>query len=592
MKNIDLIKIVSYVALVIISMGIIGSCKPNEVDIRLDLAEDLMEERPDSSLFILEAIDELNLKEGRTKARYALLKSMALDKNYIDTTTFDVLQPAIDYFLKEGNADEKLMTYYYQGRIHRNAGDDDLSMQSYINALENLAAISDSLMLARTLVAQAVLFYKQYKIQEFVENCIEAGKLYGLIGKTRQQLISYSKAIDGLSRLKNKSKADSIISLCRNIIQNDSTLESLIYHSLLVYTVSFGNIEDIQKLITEVLDNKLREKMTMDMARAYSKIGSPEVGLMYLNETMIPSYDIHDSLSYWAINTEILEQMGNDKEALNAFKNYSRVLEIYHGNLFSNELLFSDKKHEMEIVSMKKLKNKDDAIRWILVGVVILICVIGLIYYRYRLNKAGRMIAEQSAQNLLLDAAKFKLEGEKQRLLAEKFESESRRLRLEAENLHLHIRQLEDESDRLKDLLGKHETLSEEARQVIRERISMLNGLFAQALTNQESYGKEFNKYVEKIKKDKKRFQESIVKVLEGTHPEFMGYLKAHDLTEREIGYVCLYAIGLRGKEIGNYLDLVRHYNISTDIRRKLGLETNSENLVTFLRKLMSDNHK
>lgn len=29
------------------------------------------------------------------------LMFMALDKNYIDTTTFDVIQPAINYYLKE-----------------------------------------------------------------------------------------------------------------------------------------------------------------------------------------------------------------------------------------------------------------------------------------------------------------------------------------------------------------------------------------------------------------------------------------------------------------------------------------------------------
>lgn len=45
------------------------------------------------------------------------LMFMALDKNYIDTTTFDVIQPAINYYLKEGTSDQKERTYYYQGCI-------------------------------------------------------------------------------------------------------------------------------------------------------------------------------------------------------------------------------------------------------------------------------------------------------------------------------------------------------------------------------------------------------------------------------------------------------------------------------------------
>lgn len=241
--------------------------------------------------------------------------------------------------------------------------------------------------------------------------------------------------------------------------------------------------------------------------------------------------------------------------------------------LFSNELLFSEKKHNMEIANKAKIQKRDDVIKWILVGVSIMLCLIGIIYYKYRLNKAGRLIAEGNAEKLYLEAKNLELKNEN--------------FKLETDNLHLQVLQLEEEKDRLEYLLKKQSMLSGEARQVVRERIEILNGLFAKALTNEEKYGKEFQEYVEKIRKDKKKFQESIGKVLEGTHPEFMTYLREHGLTEREIDYVCLYAIGLRGKEIGNYLELARHYNISSDVRRKLGLDTNGENLGPFIRRLM-----
>lgn len=76
-----------------------------------------MEAYPDSALTILEGIGKQKLGSKEEKARHALLMSMALDKNYIDTTSFDVLQPAIDYYLKKGDANEKLRTYYYHYRI-------------------------------------------------------------------------------------------------------------------------------------------------------------------------------------------------------------------------------------------------------------------------------------------------------------------------------------------------------------------------------------------------------------------------------------------------------------------------------------------
>lgn len=76
----------------------------------MDKAEVLMDSMPDSALTVLSSIDKNALGDDEEKARYALLMSMALDKNYIDTTSFDVLQPAIDYYLEKGTPDERLRT--------------------------------------------------------------------------------------------------------------------------------------------------------------------------------------------------------------------------------------------------------------------------------------------------------------------------------------------------------------------------------------------------------------------------------------------------------------------------------------------------
>lgn len=567
------IKIFFVIAALVLLMDLSGCRKSSEVEDRLDIAEILMEERPDSSLFILEEIDASKLRKNHVKARYALLKSMALDRNNIAVSTFDVLQPAVDYYLKNGSKDEKLRTFYYKGRIYRNAGDDDHAMQSYLSAMEISQDATDTLAFARLLVAQSTLYYKQYRIKECVENNLRAADLFDKLGLAAQQIRSYCRALNGVVILLNKQKADSIVDICKSIIKNDTTLTFYTLRPLLAYSVNFGQREDIIEIINKVQEEEIADNMKITLARAYSKIGEPSIGLHYLNEVKIGSDEILDSLTYWSVKTEILENLGEDRASLAAFREYSRLLEEYHTQLFSNELLFSEKKHEMEIENMSKIHKRDNIIEWILAGVASLLLFTIMIYYRYRMNKVGRVIAEGNAERLQLETEKLQLER--------------RRLELEHENLHLQVGQLEGEREQLKELLDKHETLSEEARQVVRERIELLNGLFAKAITNEEKYGKEFQKYVDKIKKDKKKFQQSIGKVLEATHPDFMAYLREHDLSEREIDYVCLYAIGLRGKEIGTYLDLARHYNISADVRRKLGLATNSENLGPFLRQLM-----
>lgn len=91
----------------------------------MDSAEKLMETRPDSAYHILSGLNQADIKEKKNVARYSLLMAMALDKNYIDTTNIAILSPALDYYPKYGNSDQRLKTLYYAGRIHMNAHDYD-----------------------------------------------------------------------------------------------------------------------------------------------------------------------------------------------------------------------------------------------------------------------------------------------------------------------------------------------------------------------------------------------------------------------------------------------------------------------------------
>lgn len=134
------------VLLAVVSCGRQGAVRE-----KLDVAESLMNARPDSALAVLQGIPASAVKRKKASARYALLSSMALDKNYIDTTTFDILQPAIDYYTQHGTPDEQLRTYYYQGRIYQNQGDDDSAMRSFMKGCDLGKRVTDSLLLAHTL---------------------------------------------------------------------------------------------------------------------------------------------------------------------------------------------------------------------------------------------------------------------------------------------------------------------------------------------------------------------------------------------------------------------------------------------------------
>lgn len=277
---------------------LLASCNRNTPILeQMNMAENLMNTKPDSALTLLKNIPVTNIKGKEITARYALLKSMALDKNYIDTTTFDVLQPAIDYYLKKGSPDEKLRTYYYQGRIYQNQGDDDSAMQSFLNGRDLKQVVTDSLLLAHTLVAQGTLYLKQYKINEFVQNNIEAARLYGAIGKGIFEIKSYTNALDGYVMLNNQSPADSLLSICIPLVQKNPDGEVYLFTSLLTYTIKFSSTDELKSFLDKYQDLELSKDETLNFARGYSKIGEQDKALNFLSRINPGTSDL-DSLKY------------------------------------------------------------------------------------------------------------------------------------------------------------------------------------------------------------------------------------------------------------------------------------------------------
>lgn len=549
--------------IVLLTLALACCNRHSGIDDKLNLADSLMTAKPDSALSVLNKVDISHLTSRKVSARYALLKSMALDKNNIDTTTFDVLQPAIDYYLVHGDADEQLRTLYYRGRIYQNQGDDDAAMRSFMEARDLKKAITDSLVLAHTLVAQGALYLKQYKTSEFIHNNMEAAKLYKALDRCLFEIKSYAKAINGYVIMDDKSAADSIISICVPLVQKNPDYEAYLFPAIVSYTIELCSFDEIKAFLDEYQDMELTKDETMTFALGYSKIGEYDKALSLLSE-IAPSEYIMDSLKYIIITTDILEKQGKYEQALNSYKDYSEMLERYQRDLLSQDLLFSDKKHQLEMKSLMEIQNRDKIIWGTLCGIFVLVILMGWIYYRSYLSKTKHILAEKENENL----------------------------RLEQANLKLEISQLESERDNLKELQKGQLELAKPIQDVIKIRLDILNSLLAKEITNNDSYAKPYNKWIEMVHNDKKKFMDSTRLAFAASHPKLMEYLEQHGLSTDEINYLCLYTIGLRGKEVGEYIQLKRHYIISHEIRKKLGIDEHETNIGLYIRRLMKDFEK
>ncbi len=312
---------------------------------------------------------------------------------------------------------------------------------------------------------------------------------------------------------------------------------------------------------------------------------------------------------------------------------------------FNKELKFEQERHNLELESMKKTQDKN---RILIISIclgLILISILIVLWIRYNLirvreallkNEKKQLVLEKKLlkenneklniekqnaelemnnqlvvseqlrlkniilikerQNLELEKRNAELERDHAAKIKSELELKKRNIELEVENQKLlienmekEIYKLEKERKDLNNILKNQEELSKPVKSAIKERIEMLNHILLSEITQNDKASKISTEILENAIADKSKFINTTRLAFKASHPDFINNLEQKGLTEAEINYVCLYAIGMKGKEAGHYINKNGHFNTSSIIRKKLGLKSDSTNLGIYIRKLLNN---
>ena len=515
--------------------------------------ESYIEERPDSALVVLEQIVPSELSSKEEKAKHALLYSMALDKNFVDKTDFEILQPAIDYYEDNGSATDKLRTLYYQGRIYQNAGNDALAMESYVNAINNGETSDDILTKARLHVAQGNIYTSLLKWESSNEAYTKAAEYFYQKGKIDSYVNCLLKVCNGHIQNSDYDKAEVTLHKCDDYLYEISNNKLGKYYSaLLVLQIHKGDDEIISTTIEKYYKCVSEENRDyIAIANAYVAINDSNKALNILIDRDYSS-NINQEMRYLATLAGVYENQGNHKLALETYLKYYDLHDIEVYSIFEQDTQFVEERHSLELRNIQEQETKNRIILLSIILVSILLVIV--VYIRGKLK--SRTIQQAHA----------KQEAERYRLLYE---------------------QMEYEKDNLSELLSHNNDLDNNIRRIIAQRIELLNKFFTVYITNNSEISRKVDKELDELLANKDTFMSSTRLAFAGSHPNFMKYLEDHNLTEREIEYCCLYALGLKGKEVGSYIKMRSHFNISSNVRKKLGLVESDTNLGIYIRKLL-----
>ena len=304
---------------------------------QLQEIESYIEEDPKRAL---EEIRNLNpdnfLFSQRTKAKHALLHSMALDKNYIDLTTDSIIAPAVKYYSKNGSADDRLLMHYYMGRIYANAGNLDKSGIEYSKGEEYVGEVNFKLAAGRLYNAFASVYSKTGNAKKEIEYAQKSYSLFGDLGHDKLLNITKGKLAIGYANAREYNKADSLYKEAIALLEEDSV-------SMVVYLGNYARLKVLSpkpdpsgaiRLLGRI-SNEYNRALTADLYCVYA-YALQLTGMINESDSIIEQLAKLgvSELDYWRYL--IYKHRGDNKMALECLENSSRRYERQMISLLSN----------------------------------------------------------------------------------------------------------------------------------------------------------------------------------------------------------------------------------------------------------------
>lgn len=546
--------LISFILLPLLSV----SCGHQSDRNLLHIVKPLLSEKPDIALALLDsmATDRLDKK---SQAEFALFYSMALDKNFIDVVDDSLINIAVKWYRHHGSAEEKLRAYYYQGRVYQNAGELEKAMESFFMAEKYADRSGDEIQEGLLFNAKAAVYESLFRFEEAIENAKVSSGLYLSAKDTVRYINSQLFICSEYISVDKCGEAENILSGMEAFLPKMTDIQKNDYYIMRMH-VSVSKNEGIRECISEYLSNVTDTAGInwIALAYGYREIQEYSLGLEALSHYREADPEYDSNPAYLLVDSELNELTGQYGDALRSYRKYVELTDNTDMDIFESDAKFT----EDRLLAVYKIRNRN---LWIV------ILVLG--------------VAAAVSSGLLI-AAGLKEKIRKRQEEKERLEKEKRLLEKEMASYRCLYEQAVAEKKNLQRI-RKGTKLDSEIKSSIGERLDVLNRFITASVSKnlRVSAAEALDDYL----RDRDKFIYSTRLSFIILHPGFILYLKKSGLSEIEIGYCCLYCIGMNGSEISAYLKRKSFYNDSSAIRKKLGLEKHDVNLDIFLRKKMHE---
>lgn len=323
----------------------------------LDRAESCMSASPDSALAILESIDSLHFDSRSQNARYALLKSIALDMNYIDRTDDSLINIAVSFYRHRHNAPYKFKSYYYQARVYQNAGQMDKAMESLVRAEHVRSNRIPPEDLARLHFTKAQICFYRFDLAGELSELQDAASYSRASGNNNNYMSAILSQANTYLIRKEFVKLNSclsIVSQCPDLSYRNhlKMLDIKLLYSLSVASSIESLKEDCKYYINYAVKESDLDWKTI--ALAYNRIGENELAEQALTR-YIKYVDGNKDESYYYLLASVQRAQGECMAAYDNIIRYAQISDSLDLIKINQEIkaIQKDYEHNVTIINQK-----------------------------------------------------------------------------------------------------------------------------------------------------------------------------------------------------------------------------------------------
>lgn len=508
--------------------------KEESIDKKIEQAETLIEIDPVQSVFILNSIKS-ELNTNKEKAKFAIVMSMAMERTGSISISDSLIQNAVTYYEGSGSADEITTACYYAYLTYYKNYDYEKALLYLIMAEHYSTDAHNPIILCKIYDALTIIYYKQNDYQLCLEYERKAKTQYKRMNDFDGHIKSAMRIATCFALTNKYDSAKYYLNSVQPYVGRlNSFNASLYYINKLILNRHAGldSRQDIDIYINTCLDKDISWMQIAECHIQDSRFDNAKEALMKYRDHH-PDYKLNPK--YQLLVSVLMDSLKTYKNSLNA---YRISCELTDSSVEVKSLQEADLIKEQFRNKMEKEKGHD---RFILMLSLLIILTIGIIamatiFYFTSCNRDKENFNKTNDLTNFLKSSKLTIEHDKLALTTD---------------------------------------------------YNLLNSIFVSWISTDGHIDLKTAKEIDDVIGDSQNFMRTSYDRFCSVYPAFISRLRSFNLTDNEISVSCLYAMGMNGKCISTFTKRNGHYNISSGIRKKLGLPEHGTNLGPFLRNLL-----